>query len=226
MPILKLLSVKKYYGKRLVLNDISLDIEEGEILALVGPSGSGKTTLLKCLNRLIDVDSGDILFKDRSIYTMDPVALRRDIVLVFQESVMFPGTVYDNIAYGMKFKGGIDMDSVISIANDLGLSPAYLKMNANKLSGGEKQRVAIARALALSPKVLLLDEPTTGIDPKRRIRVENMILQLVKKRALTVVWVTHHISQAKRVGTRIAGIKGGRIVRISKTEDFVWGDVY
>lgn len=217
--------VKTLDGRR-VLRGIDLALRTGEIMALVGPSGSGKSTLLRCLNRLLEPDEGTITFQGRDIREMPPVTLRRSLVLVPQESVMFPGTVYDNVAYGPALQGTADHEHVVRCIADAGLPSSIVHRPADKLSGGEKRRVALARALALRPDVLLLDEPTAGIDPKNVETVEQHIVEFSRSRGLTVLWVTHDVPQAKRVSHRTASLSNGLIGEINATASFHWEGVY
>lgn len=216
----------KKLGKNKVLKGIDLDIRKGEIISLVGPSGSGKSTLLRTMNRLIEVDTGEIKFKGKSIRKLDPTDLRRMAVLVPQESVMLPGTVEENITYGPRLAG---MDGVCNIKGclkDAGLPTRFQKKDASKLSGGEKKRVALARALALKPDVLLLDEPTVGVDPRKVERMERTILDAADERSLTVIWVTHDVPQAMRVSDRIANLKSGRVKEVKEKDEFHWEGAY
>ncbi|MGC9554357.1 MAG: ABC transporter ATP-binding protein, partial [Thermoplasmatota archaeon] len=167
---------KNLDGRR-VLSGIDLEVKSGEIMALVGPSGSGKSTLLRCLNRLLEPDEGTITFQGTDIRELPPVTLRRSLVLVPQESVMFPGTVYDNVAYGPALQGTVDHEHVLRCIADAGLPSSLVDRPADRLSGGEKRRVTLARALALRPDILLLDEPTAGVDPKNVETVEQHIVE-------------------------------------------------
>ena len=209
-----------------VLNGVRLSVHRGEIMALVGPSGSGKSTLLRCINRLLEPDKGTITFNGTDITTIAPVELRRQVVYVPQESIMLPGTVYDNVAYGPRLQGDIDDEHIRQCLSDAGLPDSFLPRDAAKLSGGEKQRVALARALALQPGILLLDEPTSGVDPKRVNAVEQRILDFSQSRGLTVLWVTHDMAQAQRVSTRIANLRDGVIQEVNKTSLFEWEGAY
>lgn len=226
---MNILSIKDAYKKldrKEILKGLNLNVKKGEIIALVGPSGSGKSTLLRCINRLIDVDSGVINYDNKDIVKYDTKELRRKIVLVNQESVMLPGTVYENVSYGPKLIGKNDEKFIFECITDAGLTPDFSKKNAEKLSGGEKKRVALARALALSPSILLLDEPTNGVDPKNIKTVEKNIVDFSKNRDLTVLWVTHYVEQAKRVSHRIANLKDGVVRYVQKTKDFEWEGAY
>lgn len=218
--------LSKSLDGRHVLRSIDLDVRRGEIMALVGPSGGGKSTLLRCLNRLLEPDEGTITFQGTDIRDVPPVTLRRSLVLVPQESVMFPGTVYANVAYGPALQGTADHEHVVRCIADAGLPSSLVHRPADKLSGGEKRRVALARALALRPDVLLLDEPTAGVDPKNVETVEQHIVEFSRSRGLTVLWVTHDVSQAKRVSHRTAGLRDGTVGEINATDSFNWEGVY
>lgn len=226
MNILKIKDAYKKLDKKEILKGLNLEVKKGEIISLVGPSGSGKSTLLRCINRLIDIDSGNIKYDNKNIIKYDTKELRRNIVLVHQESVMLPGTVFDNVSYGPKLFGKNDEKHLLNCIKDAGLSSDFSKKNAEKLSGGEKKRVALARALALSPSILLLDEPTNGVDPKNIETVEKNIVDFSKNRDLTVLWVTHYVEQAKRVSDRIANLKDGVVRDVQKTKDFKWEGAY
>lgn len=226
MSYIQIKNVEKKLQKKPVLKGLNLEIKKGEIIALVGPSGSGKSTLLRCLNRLIDPDNGEIFFDKKNIKFISPVKLRQKIVMVHQESVMFPGTVYENISYGPLLKNQIDQNHIFDCVKHAGLSIDFLEKDAEKLSGGEKKRVSLARALALKPVVLLLDEPTSGVDPKNVKKVEQSIVGFSNDLDLTVVWVTHYVEQAKRVSDRIANVKDGVVKSVDKTFDFRWEEAY
>jgi len=226
LSLINIIGGKKRFGKKWVLRGIDLDIERGEIMALVGPSGSGKSTLLRALNRLMDLDSGSINYRGKDIREYDPVELRRSAVLVPQESVMLEGSVFDNVSYGQRLKGDVDEELVGRSIRDAGLSMELIERDAGKLSGGEKKRVALARALAIEPDLLLLDEPTVGVDPKRVKKVERTILNIRKKRSLTVIWVTHDVPQAMRVSNRIANLKRGKVREVTPASDFRWEGAY
>ncbi len=226
MIAFSMMDVKKVLGKNRVLRGIDLDIRKGEILSLVGPSGSGKSTLLRTMNRLIEIDSGTIHFNGASIKDMDPVTLRRKAVLVPQESVMLPGTVIENISYGPRLAGSSGKCNVEKCLTDAGLPKDFGGKDASKLSGGEKKRVSLARALALKPEVLLLDEPTVGVDPRKVERMEKTILGSASSRSLTVIWVTHDVPQAMRVSDRIANLKKGIVKEVRNANEFVWREAY
>ena len=229
MAIVEMRDVRKSLGGRPVLNGVNLSIREGEKLVLVGPSGSGKSTLVRCINRLIDVDSGTVLFKGTPVNDMNPIELRRRVGMVFQLQVIFPGTVRDNVSYGLRLMNlpdGEIEDRIMRSLRDAGLSAEFLDKDAEKLSGGEQQRVAIARALALNPEVLLLDEPTSALDPKAASVVERTIENLVTGRNLTAVWVTHGREQAVRVADRIGVLSGGTLAVADSPDEIDWEGIY
>ena len=224
--ILKIHQLSKTLQGKTIIENITFDIKKGEIITLVGPSGGGKTTLLRCINRLIEPDFGTITFETKDISKIHPPMLRKNIILVPQDSIMFPGTVEQNISLALNIHNSYDKQRIIESLTDTGLPTSFLDKQAQTLSGGEKKRVALARALALSPKMLLLDEPTTGIDPKNLETVEERIMSFSRQRQLTVIWVTHDVEQAKRVSNRIANLKRGRITTLTTPDQFKWTEAY
>lgn len=224
--ILSIKNLSKTLQQTPILNNITFDIKKGEIVTIVGPSGGGKTTLLRCLNRLIELDNGTITFDNKQITEYVPSELRKNMVLVPQESVMFPGTVKENIGLALKIHNTYNKTHILQSLTDTGLPKKFLRKKAQQLSGGEKKRVSLARALALTPKMLLLDEPTAGIDPKNINTVEQRIISFTKQRNLTVLWVTHDVEQAKRVSDRIANLKQGHVTTITTPNQFQWEEAY
>jgi putative ABC transport system ATP-binding protein len=186
-----------------VLKNISLEIKPNEVFTVVGPSGSGKSTLLRLLNRLEDLSDGSIFLDNLNIKDMDVISLRKRVGLVFQVPILFDDTVEGNILFSLRVKKETPIEGVAEkYINLVGLDRNFLNRNSNELSVGQKQRVSIARALTSQPEVLLLDEPTSALDPTATHNIENLILDLKSKMDLTVVFVTHDIEQAKRVGQR------------------------
>lgn len=186
-----------------VLKNLSIGIKSNEIFTVVGPSGSGKSTLLRLLNRLEDLSDGSIFLDDQNIKDIDVIALRRKVGLVFQVPIMFDDTVEKNILFSLKVRKEANLEGVAEkYINLVGLDRNFLSRNSNELSVGQKQRISIARALTSQPEVLLMDEPTSALDLTATHNIENLILDLKSKMGLTIVFVTHDIKQAKRIGER------------------------
>jgi len=206
------------FGKE-ILKNISVKFEGGAIHTIVGPSGAGKSTLIKLINRLIEPTHGSILIDDVDIKTIDVIDLRRRIGMVFQQPHLFEGTVKENIEYGPMLKGekNINVEYYLSIA---GLNSEYATRDVKSLSGGEQQRVSIARTLANNPETLLLDEPTSALDPTSTEIVEKLIFYLKEKMNLTIIWITHNMEQAKRIGDYTALLNKGQLIEYAKTYDF------
>ena len=215
--MLRLESVSKRYGSRTVVHDLSLEVEEGQVCVLIGPSGSGKTTTLKMINRLVEPSAGRILLDDEDVTHGDPVKLRRRMGYVIQQVGLFPHeTVAQNVATVPRLLGW-DRQKVRARVDELlelvGLDPAeYRQRYPDQLSGGQRQRVGVARALAADPPVLLMDEPFGAIDPIARDRLQAEFLRLQDELKKTVVFVTHDIDEAVRLGDRIAVFRDGGVL--------------
>lgn len=210
----------KSYDQKRVLNNISLDIEEGEFLCLLGPSGCGKTTLLRIIAGLEDVNSGTIILQDKDITNLEPS--KRGFGIVFQSYALFPNmTAYNNIAFPLKerkvSKEKID-NKVKEVLETVGLTNEAHKY-PKALSGGQQQRIAIARALALEPKFLLLDEPMSALDAKVRHKLRMDIKRLQKELNITTIMVTHDQEEAITMADKIAILNGGDIMQIGTPEE-------
>jgi len=212
--MIRLESVTKRYGDQVVVDQLSLEIEDGELCVLVGPSGCGKTTTMKMINRLADPTSGTITVGGTDIMTVNPVKLRRGIGYVIQQVGLFPHlTVADNVATVPKLQHW-DKPRIKARVNELldlvGLDPdQYGRRYPNELSGGQRQRAGVARALAADPPVMLMDEPFGAIDPITRDRLQGEFLRLQQEVRKTIVFVTHDIEEAVRLGDRIAILRQG-----------------
>ena len=226
-PLMRVEHVDFWYGDTKALHDVSLDIGHRECVVFMGPSGCGKTTLLKCLNRMqeeerdvrlagrILLDGTDIMHPD-----IDPPMLRRNFGWVAQKPDPFPDSVHENVAYGARIHGlvedGAPLDAhVRTCLERAGLWDEVadrLDEPGTELSGGQQQRLCIARALSTMPRVLLMDEPCSAIDPIAAGRVEALIAAL--KRELTVVLITHSLAQARRLADRVAFFKLGRVLEV------------
>jgi osmoprotectant transport system ATP-binding protein len=216
---------KRYPGQKgPAVDDLSLTIPAGEICVLIGPSGGGKTTAMKLVNRLIPLTEGDITIDGTSILDLDPVQLRRGIGYVIQQIGLFPHmTIEANVATVPKLVGW-DRERQRSRARELlelvGLDPEeYAKRYPAQLSGGQRQRVGLARAMAADPPLMLMDEPFGAIDPITRERLQNDFLRLHREVRKTVIFVTHDIDEAIRMGDRIAILRqGGRLAQYDTPE--------
>jgi phosphate transport system ATP-binding protein len=220
-----------YYGDDQAITDVSIEIPENRVTAMIGPSGCGKSTFLRCINRMNDqIDSchieGEMTFYGTNIYdpSVDPVALRRTIGMVFQEPNPFPKSIYDNVAYGLRVQGkadDVDLDEEVERA----LKGAalwdevkdQLHTSGLDLSGGQQQRLCIARAIAPDPEVILMDEPASALDPIATSKIEDLIDGLAEE--YTVVIVTHNMQQAARISDKTAVfLTGGELVEFDDTE--------
>ena len=218
------------YGAFKALHSINLEIPQNRVTALIGPSGCGKSTFLRCLNRMNDLipsarSTGDVLLDGQKINTssLDVVELRRKVGMVFQKPNPFPKTVFENVAYGLRVAGVSNKD-FISTQVEKSLIAAglfeevrdRLHDSALGLSGGQQQRLCIARAVALSPEVLLMDEPASALDPIATQKIEELIATL--KRDYTIVIVTHSMQQAARVSDLTAFFYMGKLIEVGPTE--------
>ena len=224
--------VDVYYGAKRALKAISLDVENNRVMALIGPSGCGKSTFLRCLNRMNDtIDicrvEGRIELDGQDIYAkvIDTVQLRARIGMVFQKPNPFPKSIYDNIAYGPRIHGlaqrGPEMDEIVqSSLERAGLWAEVtdrLHEPGTGLSGGQQQRLCIARAIAVSPEVILMDEPCSALDPIATAHIEELIDEL--RENYTIVIVTHNMQQAARVSQKTAFFHLGEMVECNDTEE-------
>jgi tungstate transport system ATP-binding protein len=228
-PLYRLRELRKAYGRpgapdpRLVLDVEALDIQAGELLAVVGPSGAGKSTLLRLLNFLEPPTSGTLEFDGQTVPPNPALALLRRVTTVFQRPLMLSRSVADNVAFGLRLRGLPVDGRVAAILAEVGLA-ALAGAPAGQLSGGEMQRAALARALVLDPTALLLDEPTANLDPYNVGLIETSLLRHRQARGATLVLVTHNVFQARRLagqaGGRVALLLAGRLVEVAPADDF------
>jgi osmoprotectant transport system ATP-binding protein len=219
---------KRYNSRELAVDALSLNVADGELCILIGPSGCGKTTTLRMINRLIEPTGGRILIDDQNVLAMDPVTLRRGIGYVIQQGGLFPHRrIFDNVATVPRLLGW-DKDRVTNRVNELlelvGLDPRdYGRRFPNELSGGERQRVGVARALGADPPVLLMDEPFAAVDPVTRQRLQNQFLDLQAELNKTIVFVTHDLEEAAKLGDRIAVLSKGAVLEQYDTPEEILG---
>ncbi len=209
---IKLRNISKTYGDFKAVKDVSLEVEDGTILALLGPSGCGKTTLLRMIAGLIPVTSGNIYFNSKDVTTLSPQ--KRNAAMVFQNYALFPHMdVYNNVAFGLKTKKvakNLIQRKVNEILAGVELS-GLERRRIQELSGGQRQRVALARALVTQPDILLFDEPLSNLDPKLRVTMRQSIKMLQRKLGITTVYVTHDQEEAMAVADKITVMNQGII---------------
>jgi tungstate transport system ATP-binding protein len=223
LTIIELEGVGKSYGPSQILKEVDLQVDEGEVLALIGPTGSGKTTLLRLIDLLEEPSQGSILFEGRDASRLperEMLILRRRMAMVFQKPVMFKASVKENVSYGLKVRGIKAPGKVDLVLKAVGLQ-SCANRDATTLSGGEMQRIALARALIVEPEVLLLDEPTANLDPRSAASVE----ELISGMQTTVIMATHNMDQCKRLSDRVVILLEGRLSAPRKPEELLTSKV-
>ena len=228
-PKIETVKMDFFYGTHQALHDISLQINECAVTALIGPSGCGKSTFLRSLNRMNDIIegtkvTGSVMLDGEDIYArdVDVVSLRKRVGMVFQKSTPFPKSIFDNVAFGPRIAGLTNRAELTTIV-ERSLHQAALwnevkdrlRGSAMALSGGQQQRLCIARALATSPEIILMDEPASALDPASTARIEDLIFEL--KQNYTIVIVTHNMQQAARISEVTAFFCQGRLVEMGQT---------
>jgi len=219
-PVLQLKNVKWEVGLKPILHDISFSVEPRDFVTIMGPSGAGKSSLIKLLVRLVDCTAGEIFLEGTDIRQMNVIQLRRQVGLLLQDSYIFEGTVRDNIVYGPRLQGkDPDERKMVDLLQHVHLPLSILDQVAATLSGGERQRVALVRMLMNDPKILLLDEITSALDPASTHDVEQLIKSLRESLGITMIMVSHDVEQAKRMGGTCIFLVQGRIVEIGASKD-------
>ncbi len=229
-PLIRFAGVKKRFGSKVVYRDLNLNVWEGESLTIIGGSGQGKSVMLKMLIGLLQTDEGTIHFDGQQVNNLDEAGyaqVRRSVQMLFQGAALFDSlTVGENVAYGLEGEPLSDAEKRDRVAEAL----AYVGMegteavNPTSLSGGMKKRIGLARAIAIRPRVLLYDEPTTGLDPVNIGRITELILHLKHQLNVTSIVVTHDMPAAFEVSDRIAMIDGGGIIFDGTPEQLVGAD--
>lgn len=223
MEMIRLEHVTKSFDNQKVLDDFSISIEEGEFLTVIGRSGCGKTTMLKTINGLHRPEQGRVYVEGKDISKEDLIAVRRKIGYVIQNKGLFPHmTVEKNITYVPVISGKKEKKANHELAcrliKTVGLDPVMLSRYPSELSGGQQQRVGIARALAADAKILLMDEPFGALDEITKQAMQDEILNLQKKLGITIVFITHDIREAMKLGSRVLVMDKGKIVQLDTPE--------
>lgn len=215
-------SVSKKYGSRQVLKDVSFDVQSGETIVVMGPNGAGKTTLIRLIGLLERPSSGRIAFNHVLGKEESDIALRRRIGMVFQKNLLFDMSVSDNIAYPLKIRRTPKSEiksRARKMLDQVGLEE-FADKNAGSLSGGEAQRVSLAQALITDPELLLLDEPTSNLDPINVARMEKIIQEVKASREVSIFISTHNMFQAKRLAERVAFLIDGMLEEVTEKHEF------
>jgi len=219
-------NVQKKYGEQAVVDNFSLVISKGEFVTIIGSSGSGKTTILKMVNGLILPDQGNVYVEGKDIAKEDLIVLRRNIGYAIQGSVLFPHmTIEKNIAYVPNLLNKGDKKRTKAAVRKwleiVGLAEDMLERFPDELSGGQQQRVGIARALAASPDILIMDEPFGAVDEITRVQLQDEISRIHKQTGITVMFVTHDIKEALKLGTKVLVMDQGEIQQFAKPEEIM-----
>ncbi len=229
---LRVTDLNFYYGKQQALYDINLHFPDKKTTALIGPSGSGKSTLLRCFNRIFELNphqqvTGQILLQEQDLLDrrLDINGLRKSVGMVFQKPTPFPMSIFNNIAFALRLHENLSKQALTKrVQSSLERAALWDEVKdklydaGTHLSGGQQQRLCIARAIAIQPKILLLDEPTSSLDPISTTKVESLINDL--KTDFTILLVTHHLKQAQRLSDHTVFLKDGEIIEQNTTDNF------
>ena len=223
----RLENVTKRYGERFAVRDLDLEVRGGELMILIGRSGSGKTTTLRMINRLIEPDSGRVSINGTDVGEFDPVRLRRSIGYVIQNIGLLPHLkVSENIGLILKLEGwdeGKIRERVSELLNFVSLPPkSFMDRYPHQLSGGQQQRIGLARALAMDPPLLLMDEPFGALDPLLRTQLQDEFCKIKKELGKTIVFVTHDINEAFKLGDRVAIMDNASLVQVGTPEELIF----
>lgn len=227
--MIEIRNLQKNFGEKQVLKNVNLKIEDGKVTCILGGSGCGKSTLIKCMIRLEDATGGQIIVNGKDVTKINSeikmAAIRRHFGYLFQEGALFDSmTVGENVAFGLKYLTNIPPSDYPKIIREklalVGLTEDVAKLNPSELSGGMKKRVSLARVLAVSPKVILYDEPTTGLDPIMSDIISDLVLDLKAKLGVTSVVITHDMRSAFKIADYIAFLYEGQILLYGTPEEF------
>lgn len=203
-----------------IINNLTAALRQGHITTLIGPSGAGKTTLLKLCNGLISATNGVIRMNGLPIESIEPTALRRKVGIALQSAPILKATVYDNLALPRKLQNQVlSIEEAGRFLKDVGLTEDFLLREAQDLSGGQKQKLSIARTLVNQSDILLLDEITSALDPKSVREIEQLIVELNERLGTTIVWITHNIEQARKLGHDTWLLQNGQLIEAAATSE-------
>ena len=220
--VLETIRLSRAASDRILVDNVSVQVELGEVLAVIGASGAGKSSFLRLLNRLDEPTGGTVRLNGKDYRELTPRDLRRRMGMVMQAAYLFPGTVASNLMFGPAQRGeSISAEQVAALLQRVGLAD-YAERNVSNLSGGEAQRVSLARTLANAPEVLLLDEPTSALDDISARGIEDLILSIIRERQMTCVIVTHNTEQAHRIADRTMVLEAGRLEKIGPTKEMLF----
>jgi putative ABC transport system ATP-binding protein len=210
--ILETRNLSRSVKGKVLVDDISVRVQQGEILAVLGPSGAGKSSFLRLINRLDEPTGGTVYLSDQDYKQLAPRDLRRRVGMVMQSANLFPGTVGENVRYGPRQRGEeLTVAEIDNLLGQVGLEK-FAHRDVSHLSGGEAQRVSLARTLANKPQVLLLDEPTSALDSRAEREIEALLTCVLRDQRLTALMVTHDAGQAERIARRAILINAGRLI--------------
>lgn len=226
MPKVTLKNVSKRFGKVLAVDKLSLDVEDGELFAIVGPNGCGKTTVLRIIAGLIEPDEGDIYIDDTRVNNLSPV--ERGVRMVFQDYALYPHMkVYNedknsNLSFALRIRKYLPENikkSVEQVSAKIGINKELYSRRPKELSAGQQQKVAIGRAITLPPKVFLLDEPLAHLDPPARLKIRDEIKSLHKEMKVTTIYVTNDLPEAFAVAERLAVLREGKVIQVGRPRE-------
>jgi putative ABC transport system ATP-binding protein len=217
--VLRTEHLSRAIGDKLLVDDISLEVHHGDLIAVVGPSGSGKSSFLRLLNRLDEPTGGTVYLHGQDYRTIPPRRLRHRLGMVMQSPFLFPGTVADNLRFGPRQRGEeLSLEAIEDLLRQVDLA-GFAGRTVEGLSGGEAQRVSLARTLANSPDLLLLDEPTAALDDETKQEVEALLGRILHAQSIPCLLVTHEMAQAQRLATHVMMMDHGRMIRFGSLQE-------
>ncbi|MEZ4619462.1 MAG: phosphate ABC transporter ATP-binding protein [Caldilineaceae bacterium] len=223
-PLLHLDHLSRQVGDKRIVNDISLKVHTGDLIAVIGPSGAGKSSLLRLINRLDEPTGGTVYLQGQDYRQMAPCELRRRVGMMMQAAYLFPGTVAENLRFGPRQQGQELGDTAVAkLLEQVGL-PNFANRDVTHLSGGEAQRVSLARTLANRPELLLLDEPTSALDERAAQGIEELLRHIFQEQGLTALMITHDTAQAERIANRAILVKAGQLTLSGTVAEVVYAD--